>query len=324
VPSGAQGIHGWVAPTHQDWFDYLSQRRRWPEVNFWRPSDYHAFRGEPGTPFFFKLKAPHSRIGGFGYVASFSKLPEWLAWECFGEANGAPTFEALGDRLEAIRKKSDLRGKSALRQIGCIVLVDVVFFPRDDWIAQPRDWPNPNLVPMRYDLSAGEGLRIWRQCQERAVSNADSAFGIESPFLVRERAGPGARWGEPMLVRPRLGQGAFRVAVTDAYGRACAVTHEHSLPALEAAHIRPFAQEGPHEVSNGLLLRSDLHRLFDRGYVTVTPDHRLEVSRLLKDHFSNGRSYYPLHGEAIALPARPADHPDSELVRYHNEVIFRG
>jgi predicted restriction endonuclease len=67
------------------------------------------------------------------------------------------------------------------------------------------------------------------------------------------------------------------VAVTDAYGRSCAVTREHSLPVLEAAHIRPCAQAGAHDVRNGLLLRSDLHRLFDIGYVTVTPDLRLEV-----------------------------------------------
>jgi putative restriction endonuclease len=72
-------------------------------------------------------------------------------------------------------------------------------------------------------------------------------------------------------VRPRLGQGTFRIATIQAYERACAVTGEHSLPALEAAHIRPFAEGGTHDVSNGLLLRADLHRLFDRGYVTVTP-----------------------------------------------------
>jgi putative restriction endonuclease len=120
----------------------------------------------------------------------------------------------------------------------------------------------------------------------------------------------------------RLGQGIFRVAVTEAYGRACAVTREHSLPALEAAHIKPFAAEGPHTVNNGLLLRSDLHRLFDRGYVTVTPDYRLEVSRLLKEHFQNGKSYYPLHGRGLELPMVARQRPDQELLRWHNEHRF--
>jgi hypothetical protein len=53
-----------------------------------------------------------------------------------------------------------------------------------------------------------------------------------------------SRYGAPVLVPPRLGQGAFRVAVTDAYGRSCAVTREHSLPVLEAAHIQPYALGG--------------------------------------------------------------------------------
>jgi putative restriction endonuclease len=51
----------------------------------------------------------------------------------------------------------------------------------------------------------------------------------------------------------------------EAYERACALTGEHSLPALEAAHIIPFALCGPHDVQNGLLLRADLHGLLDRA-----------------------------------------------------------
>lgn len=93
----------------------------------------------------------------------------------------------------------------------------------------------------------------------------------------------GARYGEPYLVQPRLGQGAFRVLVTDSYRRRCAITGEKTLPALEAAHIRPYSYGGSHEASNGLLLRRDLHSLFDAGYVTVTPRHRFVVSRRIKD-----------------------------------------
>lgn len=123
---------------------------------------------------------------------------------------------------------------------------------------------------------------------------------------------------------PRLGQGTFRVSVTDAYGRACAITSEHSLPALEAAHIRSFARDGPHEVANGILLRADLHRLFDKGYVTVTPDHRLEVSSRLKADYSNGRSYYPLSGQTVRLPATPRDRPAAEFLTWHNENVYLG
>lgn len=295
----------------------MAQKRFWPEVNFWTPSDYYAFRGEPGSPFFFRLKAPRNKIGGFGYVQSFARLPEWLAWDCFGEGNGAPSLELMSKRLATIREKSDIRGGSALKQIGCIILADVVFFPPELWVDQPSDWQKANLRYAGYSMDEDEGARIWNECLPLAALIAGQ--GAE-PTSTLEPDQP--RWSEPALMRRRLGQGAFRVAVTDAYARACTITGEHSFPVLEAAHIRPFAADGPHSVNNGLLLRSDLHRLFDRGYLTVTPEYRLEVSPALKQHFDNGRSYYPLHGQKVALPGRPVDHPSVELLGWHNEHKF--
>lgn len=92
---------------------------------------------------------------------------------------------------------------------------------------------------------------------------------------------------------------------------------------LEAAHIRPYSQGGVHEVQNGLLLRSDLHRLFDLGYVTVTPELRLEVSPRLRGEYENGRTYYPMHGGQIAAPVGALSRPDPDLLRWHNDAVFR-
>jgi len=85
-------------------------------------------------------------------------------------------------------------------------------------------------------------------------------------------------FGTPSLVRPRLGQRSFRIAVLDSYDRKCAVTNERTLPVLEAAHIRDYRDVQEHTISNGILFRADIHKLFDTGYVTVTPDHHFEVS----------------------------------------------
>lgn len=137
-------------------------------------------------------------------------------------------------------------------------------------------------------------------------------------------AGPQARFGEPVAVRPRLGQGAFRVLVTDLYGRRCAVTRERTLPALEAAHILPYGQGGEHEVKNGILMRRDIHSLFDSGYVTVTPELVFEVSRKIKEEFESGRDYYRMHGTSVITPRRPELQPDRELLRWHNENTYRG
>jgi putative restriction endonuclease len=172
---------------------------------------------------------------------------------------------------------------------------------------------------MRYDLAVGEGRRVWDACQANLRAQA-----IDVPAdLVARIDMAGQRYGAPILVRPRIGQGVFRIAVTEAYGRACAATGEHTLPVLEAAHIRPFAAEGPHDVSNGLLLRSDLHRLFDKGYVTVTPDLHIEVSGRLKGDYSNGKSYYPLHGKVVSRPLDARAAPGTAFLRWHNEHVYR-
>jgi len=146
-----------------------------------------------------------------------------------------------------------------------------------------------------------------------------------SPSTV-ERSEPEdrQRYGAPVLHRPRLGQGIFRVQVLDAYGRACAVTGEHSLPVLEAAHVKPYAKGGEHDVRNGLSLRSDVHRLFDKGYVTIDEEHRLVVGRRLKDEFASGRSYYSLHGRALELPRETTTRPSTAALAWHRETVFLG
>ena len=318
-------MHGYVAVTHHRWFQHLAQRRLWDEVNFWRPSAHHGFNGPPGSPFFFKLKAPHNAIGGFGLVARFSRLPDWLAWDCFGEGNGAASFEEMEERLNEIRTRNKFVATGPVPQIGCILLSSAVFLPEGLWIPQPADWAPRNLTYQRYDMEQGEGFRIWRECQERVrMLHAEATqFPVSAVFETLGETDE-ERFGPPRLIRPRLGQGTFRVAVTDAYGRACAITGEHSLPALEAAHIRPYMQEGPHEVSNGLLLRADLHRLFDQGYLTVMPDLRLKVGQRLREDYANGKTYYPFDGSPLNPPVGPSELPAKEYLAWHNEHRFRG
>ena len=102
------------------------------------------------------------------------------------------------------------------------------------------------------------------------------------------------------------------------------MTRERTLPALEAAHTRPFAEGGEHEASNGVLLRRDIHSLFDAGYVTITPTLTFEVSRRIKQEFENGRQYYELHGRTIAAPDDPRSVPDRAALTWHNEKVYLG
>jgi putative restriction endonuclease len=75
---------------------------------------------------------------------------------------------------------------------------------------------------------------------------------------------------------------------------------------------------------NGLLLRTDIHRLFDLGYVTVSTDGRFEVSRRLREDFDNGRLYYEHHGRHVEFPKDPGLHPSRGQLERHQVNRFLG
>ena len=313
-------VRGFIANTDFDWFTFLRARQPLEEVNFWQPSGGDAFRAlEPGEPLFFRLKKPHYAIAGFGLFARHEVVTAKLAWEAFGERNGAPNFAAMCARIERYRRDQP-RDAGKQYRVGCLMISEPVFLDHGDWVEEPEGFSRNIVRGAGLTLDEGEGRRIWETCLERVRAR-------RVRFADAETAGWGAgvdgpRFGAPQLVRPRLGQGTFRVAVTQAYHAACAVSGEHSLPVLDVAHIQGYADGGPHEVRNGLLLRTDIHRLFDRGYVTVTPEYRFEVSGQLREEFENARTYYALQGQAIRLPDCPEERPDPALLRWHNEQVF--
>ncbi len=314
---------GYIGLTDPEWYKFLSVQPRVDEVNFWQPHGNRSFRAlEPGEPFFFKLRAPLKAIAGFGFFERYESLPAWLAWDCFREKNGAPDFESMIDRIVRLRRDDGPPTRAGDFWIGCIMISAPVFFAKDAWVSPPADWARAGIQQgKRYQLDSGEGRRIFDECLERARNGA-YYWNVEPYDEIVDKGLP--RYGSPIPVRPRMGQGLFSLAVRDAYKGACAVTRERSDPVLEAAHIRPYAQGGQHRVDNGLLLRRDLHSLYDRGYVTVTEDYTFRVGDSLRDEFKNGRSYYGLDGSAIAVPSRKLLRPKRELLAWHRQEVYRG
>jgi putative restriction endonuclease len=315
--ASASTMDGWIAVTDYGWYQHLLARQMRArgtaddrEVNFWQPSARSPKKMGEGTPFLFKLKKPHDAICGFGYFAGFSKLPDWLAWETFGEGNGVGSLAALRERMAKIRARNKIANQT---EIGCCLIAQAQFWPPAQWVRQPRDWGPNIVVGATYDLAQGEGARVWAEARA-------SAQREEMLRAVTVEDAP--RWGRPVVVEPRLGQGIFRVKVLDAYERRCAVTGEHSLPVLDAAHVRPYAEGGEHRVENGLALRTDLHRLFDRGYVGFDEQRRLVVSRRLKEEYQNGKVYYEMQGQALRLPSGGRG-PD-EALAWHRQRRFLG
>jgi len=300
----------WVGVTDSDWFDHLSARAP-DEVNFWQPSaERRAVRLDAGALFLFKLHSPRNYVVGGGFYVRYSALPARLAWEAFGEKNGAPSYVVLRERVERYRR-NPISGDPF---IGCNILNAPFFLEQKDWICLSVSWAPNTQQGKTFDTETTEGLRLWNAVHERIRQTSRQENQLESP-----------RFGDEYLTRARLGQGAFRVLVTEAYERRCAITGERTLPVLEAAHIKPYAKSGPHLISNGLLLRSDLHILFDDGYVTVTEDLEVMVSRSIKEKFANGREYYRYDRKPLlTVPGGFEQRPSAEFLRWHNTKVFQG
>jgi putative restriction endonuclease len=195
-------------------------------------------------------------VGG-GYWAHFTVLPARYAWDVFGTGNGAATFDEMARRIGRYRLGFDVH----THVIGCVALIQPVFLPPEEWIEPPKDWKPQIQVGRTYDTTDATGASVWTRFE---AARGRHVVAQET----RDIAADADRFGTPALVAPRLGQGTFRARVFDGYERRCAVTSERTLPVLEATHIKPYSMSGPYATDSGLLLRSDLHTLLDRGYVT--------------------------------------------------------
>jgi putative restriction endonuclease len=309
-----------VGVTDNGWFKFLAERRP-DELNFWLPAGNQAFRAlNVGDSFLFKLHSPLNFIVGGGFFVSYSALPLSIAWQSFAEKNGSPDFVSFRRQILKYRERTGIPEPDPT--IGCIILANPFFLPERDWIPIPSDWKTNIVRGKTYDTSELIGADLWDSVKYALHAGQAITTANEQPILVAEEAG---RYGAEYLTRSRLGQGAFRVLVTDAYSRRCAITNEKTLPVLQAAHIKPFMEFGPNRVDNGLLLRSDLHILFDQGFLTVTEDLHVEVSSRIKEEYQNGRDYYALHGKQLqVLPSRDADLPSREFLAWHNSNVYSG
>jgi putative restriction endonuclease len=305
-----------IGVTDLEWYEFLSSRPELGEVNFWQPGGRTRFQAlARGDLFLFKLHSPNNYVVGGGFFETSSLLPVSIAWDTFGSMNGVGSLVQMRRRIEHFRRRSAQPAEDYT--IGNIVLQQTFFLRREAWIPVPADFSLNIVQGKTYDLDVGTGRELFLALEERFSSNATTSTQMAVSEGVTARM-----FSDPVLARRRLGQGGFRILVTDTYDRQCAVTGEHTLPVLQAAHIKPVSEGGEHLVSNGLLLRSDVHTLFDRGYVTITPDLTFRVSRRLDEDWSNGKIYYALNNQRINLPKDRSSHPDAMILEWHADTVF--
>ena len=308
----------YVGVTDDAWFNFLAAQPQLAEANFWRPSGAAFQSLQEGDLFLFKLHAPHNFIVGGGFFTRTLLLPVSLAWEAFGVANGAGDLSAVQQRVAKYRTKQGQASSGVNPSITCILLAEPFFFPREQWFPIPESFKLNIVSGKGYRTDEAEGRALYDQVAERLRLQATDP----APATLAATQTP--RYGQLQLVRPRLGQGSFRALVTEAYRRRCAITGEKTLPVLEAAHVQPYGRGGPHAIENGLLLRSDLHRLYDAGYITIEPEERrLIVSPRIRSEFENGRHYYALEGQQLATPQPGYPLVSSERLRFHANEVYR-
>jgi putative restriction endonuclease len=329
----------YVANTDRQWFDYLSTiatRTGSPtrigtvdEANFWFPNAQspHITSIVPGTPVFLRLKRPEYSIAGVGFFASYRMLALDDAWLAFGRTNGDPDYDRFYRRIltyrigrRTVEVGTEDANRAMRSPLACMVLRGVELWPRQTWIPWgPSEGFASQIVTGKFESNPERSARLLAAIQ--TVGEIRAAEFSERFNLVDA---DGRTWRQRSAQAVREGQSTFRLRLLDAYDGQCAITGEHTIPVLDAAHIQPYLGAASNHVQNGLLLTKEFHTLFDRGYITVTDDYRVRVSPELKSEFGNGRRYYPYDGKPLAkLPSAPALLPSPKALKWHGEFVFR-
>ena len=122
--------------------------------------------------------------------------------------------------------------------------------------------------------------------------------GLGPPDEVQQRA-----------IKVRRGQAQFREKLLAAYGRTCAIAGCKLVDLLEAAHIRPHADEPNYSVTNGLLLRADIHTLYDLDLLSIDTRLRMRLApALLQSEYKN------YDGKDLRQPSYPSEMPNLDAV----------
>ena len=314
-----------IANTDRAWFDFLSASSAksdgcLDEVNFWQPRSRRAMKKmDVGTPVFFRLKKPVYAIAGYGFFAHFEVLGLKTAWDTFGWKNGDPDIFRFLERIGGYRGLNLLQPGIEMDPLGCTILREAVFWPEDKWISWGNEmgWAS-NIVQGK---SETDPARMSLLMSRMAADSKDTPVDFSSRFELLDV-------DERTLVQrdivKREGQGTFKLRLLDAYGQQCAITGEHTVPVLDAAHIQRYLGPKSNHIQNGLLLTKEFHTLFDEGYVAITPDYEVKVSEALREEWHNGKRYYLYDGQKISvLPANPTSQPSRDALAWHFEKVFK-
>src|SRR5215475_1563580 len=169
-----------------------------------------------------------------------------------------------------------------------------------------------------FDLIVQEGFQPLLEPQKLAAELQPHGVNEEPALYDRPIV-------ERLIARP-FREAAFSVAVKAAYDATCAVTGLKILNGggrseVQAAHIRPVADQGPDSVRNGIALCGTIHWMFDRGLISINDDHSLVIAQG-KVPDTALRLINP--DRRLHVPGRADLRPHPQFLRYHRDVVFKG
>ena len=136
------------------------------------------------------------------------------------------------------------------------------------------------------------------------------------PFALRD---PAAAKRAAAARKIRVGQPAFRRLLINTYGPVCAFSGVQLEETLQAAHIQPYVDAESNHVGNGLLLRADMHVLFDLGLLTLTQEFCIQVAGRLK---GRDQTVDKLAGTKAKFPNALAIKPSADAIDFHRHNVF--
>ena len=233
-----------VGVTDNRWASFLRDRDDVTEANFWQPSP-HGFKAlSPGEPFLFKTKdskkfkgfdIPGYHLVGGGFFDEYVEMRVSEAWTIWGTANGVDSERELLSRAQGYRARSN-SSVDPDPTIGCIILRNIFFADRGSEMLEPPNWARNIVTYAGYDLNSAEPRQDAEYVKDAFAmlqhhARVDYAWEPDLRGVNLDWEGP--RYGPPVLVRPRMGQGHFKRAVAAAYGQRCAVTASATFPVLK-------------------------------------------------------------------------------------------
>jgi putative restriction endonuclease len=286
-----------ISPTDNHWFQFLRDAGFNSYVNFWTPTPWNIKRMSPGNRWYFLLKSPIREIGGFGEFVEYKNLTAIEAWKEYGQRNGCVDKKQMVERIQVyIDKNSEEFGGKSIdinsHEIGCVILKNCQFWDEEKY-KRPED----------YEIGfATQVVKYKYFDQYDPFTNLPD--DIDNFSLLNE-----PREEFKKEVNQRKGQSEFKGRILKAYNNKCCVSGETCPELLEAAHLQQYLNDSSNHIQNGILLRIDLHRLFDNGLLFIDNEYKVHISPILLSP-----SYKQFEGIKISLPNNPNEYPSKECL----------